>query len=313
MSIQKKTLFASLLFIFTSAFYAHPLKYAPAASFADGKTLVLYDASSGQLPDSSVMAFTDFPPGSASLTYADSATVLDTTIAGTDTFAGWVSNPTTTPGFPILDSATGIQVNFTMQVETETHANKNRAGFSLIVLDQNAQGIEISFWEDQIWVQSDAQTGGLFRHGEGSAFVATNMTEYQLAIGGDTYTLLANSAPLLNGPVRDYSSFSGFPDPYETPNLLFIGDDSTSSQARVKLKFVSISGREPVIPTIGVTSTGTVIPVDTPLPGATSTPFPTPAPARPVAELCPSGWLFGAVIISNVVIRKIIRRRNKHL
>src|SRR5215213_5998468 len=104
--MQKKTLFASLLFILASAFYAHPLKHAHAAPFADGKTLVLYNASSGQLPNSSVMAFTDFPPGSASLTYAEGGTILDTTISGTDTFAGWVSNPTTTSGFPILDPTT---------------------------------------------------------------------------------------------------------------------------------------------------------------------------------------------------------------
>src|SRR5215211_7472575 len=151
MSMQKKTLFASLLFILASAFCAHPLKYAQAAPFADGKTLVLYDASSGHLPSSSMMTFTDFPPGSALLTYAEDESILDTTLSSADTFAGWVSNPTTSTGFPILDPTTGFQLNFTMQVESETHVNKNRAGFSVIVLDQNAKGIEISFWENEIW------------------------------------------------------------------------------------------------------------------------------------------------------------------
>jgi hypothetical protein len=204
-----------------------------------------------------------------------------------------------------------------MQIESETHEKNNRAGFSVIVLDQNAKGIEISFWENEIWVQGDDQTGGLFRHSEGAAFATTaSMTEYQVTILGDSYTLFANSVQLLNGPMRDYSSFSGFPDPYETPNLLFMGDDTTSSQARVKLKFVSVTGKEPVVPTAthastsAATALGTV--TSTP-PALAATPPLTPARTSRGVELCPAGWLSGAVMIFSATTMKIIRWRGKRL
>lgn len=315
-SMSQRILFRCLLFLIpASAFYSALLVEVRVAPFTDTKTLILYDASSGAIPGSLLLAFTDFPPGSASLTYTDGATILDTT-SSKDTFAGWVANPTTTAGFPILDRTTGVQVNFTMQVESETHRNENRAGFSMIILDQEAKGIEIAFWENQVWTQSDESTGGLFRHGERAAFATTNITQYQVTIVGETYTISANSMPLLSGPVRDYSSFSGFPDPYETPNFLFMGDDTTSSQSRVKLLFVSITGTAPVVPTVALTSSGTAMPVDTPssapIPSLTTTPFPTPIAARPGIELCPSGWLVGVMLFGTISLAKRTRSRTKH-
>ena len=185
------------------------------------------------------MDFTDFPPGAASLAYADGVTIMDTSISGTDTFAGWVSGPAITSGFPVLDRAAGVQVNFTLQLESEMHTRIQHAGFNLILLDQNATGIELAFWENEIWAQNDDHTGGMFAHGEGIAFSTTaGLADYQLTMIEDTYTLTANSQVLLSGPVRDYSPFEGFPDPYETPNFLFFGDNSTSAQARpVAIRF----------------------------------------------------------------------------
>jgi hypothetical protein len=313
--MNKRILIPNLLFvILVSALYSATSKGVRAVSLAGDKTSILYDASSGQIPDTSLMHFTDFPPGGASLTYSDGVTVMDTTITSKDTFAGWVASQSTTPGFPLLDRTTGVQVNFTLQVESETHANNNRAGFSLIVLDQDAKGIELSFWQNEIWAQSDENTGGLFRHGEGSAYATTTgLTDYRLTLGADTYTLTANSELLLTGPVRDYSAFNGFPDPYQTPNFLFLGDDTTSSQARVRLRFVSVTGTEPVIPTIAITSADTSIPIPTssltPPPSATANPSPTPRPANPVSELCPFGWLFSSVMLVTVLVSKMSRRR----
>lgn len=296
-------------FILGNVLYPKDLLDARAASFIDGKTLVLYDAASGNLPDKSWMSFTDFPPGGASLTYAEGATVLDTTLAGNDTFAGWVSSGSTTSGFPILDRTTGFQLNFTMQVDRETHGSKNRAGFSIIILDQEARGIELAYWENEIWAQSDENTGELFRHGEGSAFATTNMTEYQLTFVGDTYTLTANSQPLLTGPIRDYSSFEGFPDPYQTPNFLFMGDDTTSSESRVRLRFVSVTGSEPVLPT-----TTNMAPTELPTPTASLTPLPsvvplsspTSEPSHRVVEFCPTGFFM--MVVASVVMLKRNRR-----
>jgi len=305
MNMNKGKLLSGLfILIFGSAAYSyHP------ALLSDGKTLVLYDAASGDIPSTSAMSFTDFPPGVALPIFSDGATVVDTTISGTDTYAGWVAGAVTTPSFPILDRTVGIQVNFTVQVDSEAHTNNDRAGFSVIILDKAAQGIELSFWENEIWVKSDDGTGGLFKHGEGIAFTTSALTDYQVTFIGDTYTLTANAEPLLTGPLRDYSAFAGFPDPYETPNFLFLGDNTTSAQARVRVRFVSVTGTEPVVPTsTGAISVPTAL--STPQPQPSATPNPTLPTPNPVSELCPSGWLVGVVVIaSTVMIKKIGRHR----
>jgi hypothetical protein len=257
------------------------------------------------------MDFTDFPPGAASVAFSEGATVLDTSSSGSDTFAGWISSQATTDGFPILDRTAGIQVNFTLQVESEIHARDNRSGFSLILLDQDAKGIELSFWENEVWVQNDPVTGGLFTHGESAPFSTADLADYQVTIVGDTYTLTANSQPLLSGPVRDYRSFEGFPDPYETPNFLFLGDDTTSAGSRVHLRSLSVTGTEPVLPTLAITATL----ISSPLPDASFTPqltvtpipLPSPTPAGGISRLCPSAWLLAAMTMIGVVLFRKVR------
>ena len=283
-----------------------------AASQLRGKTLILYDASSGAIPESPLLGFTDFPPGAAAPAYAEGVTLLDTTVLGGDTYAGWVSSGSSTPGFPILDRTAGFQVNVTLQLERESHSNNNRAGFSIIVLADDAKGVELGFWENEIWAQSDDLTGGLFRHAEGIAF-ATNagLVDYQITIVGDTYTLATGGLPILTGPVRDYSAFDGFPDPYETPNFLFFGDDTTSAQARLRLSSASVTGSEPATPTVAAT----VVSTSSPLPTLTSTspPSPTPLPSQTATPsgrgfaLCPSGWLVFLMTVGTVRLTKSLR------
>lgn len=244
--------------IFGSALCSLNLKRASATSAIGGKTLVLYDADAGAIPAAPLMNFTDFPPGAASPTYANGVTVLDTTTSGNSTYAGWISNVTTTPGFPILDRTTGFQVDFILRVESESHANNNRAGFSIILLSDDVRGIELAFWENEIWAQNDDETGGLFEHGEGTTFATSaGPINYQIIVVNDTYTLTANTEPILTGPLRDYSKFEGFPDPYETPNFLFLGDDTTSAQVRMQLRFVSVTGTERPTPTPSSSSNST--------------------------------------------------------
>ncbi|HLF90911.1 MAG TPA: hypothetical protein VI451_18355, partial [Anaerolineales bacterium] len=104
------------------------------------------------------------------------------------------------------------------------------------------KGVELAFWEDEIWAQNDSSTGGLFTHGEGAAFDTTaSLTDYQVMIVGDTYTVTAGTNVILTGAVRDYTDFAGTIDPYETPNFLFFGDDTTSAQARIHLSYVSVT------------------------------------------------------------------------
>jgi hypothetical protein len=249
--MNKKIAIPTLCFflIFGGALCAFSLNQANPTSTVSGKTLVLYDAASGIIPAPPLINFTDFPPGAATPVYTNGVTVLDTTVSGNSTYAGWISNGTTTSGFPILDRTTGFELNFALQVDSESHANNNRAGLSIIILSEDARGVELAFWENEIWAQSDETTGGLFRHGEGTMFITTaGLINYEVIVVNDTYTLTANLEPILTGPLRDYSKFEGFPDPYETPNLLFLGDDTTSAQARIRLGFVSVTGTEGTTP-----------------------------------------------------------------
>lgn len=314
--MKKKFAFLGLclFLILGSALYFVNPQGVGAASSAGGKTLVLYDAAGGVIPSAPLMSFTDFPQGGALPTYWDGVTVMDTTAFGRETYAGWTSNEATTPEFPILDRTAGFQLDFSLQIEHESHRNNNRAGFSLIVLSDDARGIELAFWENEIWVQSDDSTGGLFKHGEGVVFPTTTaLIDYRLTVLDDIYTLTADTQPILSGPVRDYSTFEGFPDPYETPNFLFLGDDTTSAQARLRLGFLSVTGPEPIVPTgtSTITSTSSPSPMasSTPLPSVT--PVPSPTPVGQVGELCPSGWIFLAVMITSVMMLKNVRGKPK--
>jgi hypothetical protein len=288
--------------------YTYDPKDAQTSSIEAAKTLILYDAVSGSIPDSSLMGFADFPPGVSLPTYVDTATVLDTTLSDSDTYAGWVSSKATVPGFPDLDPVMGFQVNFTVQMKSETHTNNDRAGFSVIILDQDAMGIELSFWTNEIWVQGDDSSGGLFKHGEGVAFSTTSAPiDYQVTIAGNTYTLIANSAPILSGILRNYKKFEGFPDPYETPNFLFLGDDTTSAQARIRLQFVSVTGSEPALPT----STTMPLPIVSPSTLWIATPVTasSPTPISKGIDFCPSGWLLAVVVTVSVMTVKQVRQR----
>jgi hypothetical protein len=311
MSMKNKVIFPILyVWIVSIVFSFHSLGPARAAPSVGATTLVLYDAASGTPPEAPQMSFTDFPPGAAAPSYGDGATTLDTSAAGTETYAGWVSNGAATPGFPSLDRAAGFQLDFTLQVESESHGNNNRAGFSVIVLSQDARGIELAFWQDEIWAQNDDNSRDLFTHGEGVPFATTTgPVQYQLTMLNDTYTLAANTQPILSGPVRDYRAFDDFPDPYETPDFLFLGDNTTRAQARVRLSFVSITGTQQVTPTATMqaptlASTSLPSPTAPPVPVVTETPAPLPTPEERAVELCPSGWIFFAVFITTLMAVK---------
>src|SRR5919106_4590111 len=198
------------ILLFGTALFSLDGKGVPGIPSVNGKTLILYDAASGTVPGTPLMNFNDFPPGVALPAYSEGATVMDTT-SGMDTYAGWVASGATTPGFPLLDRTAGFQVQLAIQVEAESHTSNHRSGFSLIILSEDTRGIELAFWQNEIWAQSDDNTGGLFRHGEGIAFATTTgLIDYQVTFLDDTYTVIANTTPILSGPLRDYSKFEGF-------------------------------------------------------------------------------------------------------
>jgi hypothetical protein len=132
-----------------------------------------------------------------------------------------------------LDSAAGFQLTFELQVLSESHGTADRAGFSVIVLDEASRGLELGFWTGEVW----AQEAG-FTHAEGASWTTTEWTRYDLVFSGASYALFADGDPLLAGALRDYSAFGL---PYTIPNLIFFGDDTTSAKAQVTLRTVSLT------------------------------------------------------------------------
>ncbi len=192
---------------------------------------LLYDPASGQVPD----AYTPNPwsygqivlSGSASRTVTGGLLQFDTTSGSLR--SGWSSTGGT------MDHTSGYALSFGLQVVSETHASNDRAGFSVIALSSDLQGVELGFWGTEVWAQNVG-----FTHGEGTSGFnpSSALISYELTIQGSSYTLAANSTPILTGSLRDYST-AGFP--YTTPNFVFIGDNTFSAAANSAVGAITFS------------------------------------------------------------------------
>jgi hypothetical protein len=197
----------------------------------------LYDGSLGTTPVAQAFLAYYSLPGAGVTSTASGKTSYDSGVSdaerggfSTHTFLGTSVNPAS----PVLDRSAGYTVSVDLRLLTETHANNNRAGLSLIVLGHDLQGIELGFWVNEIW----AQSGPAFTHAEGAAFNPTTaITSYDLNVSGSTYSLRANNVEILTGSLRDYSSF-GFP--YTTTNWIFLGDDTSSARGSFEFSRLAV-------------------------------------------------------------------------
>lgn len=199
---------------------------------SSASTVVLYDNGLGNLPgDQAGLIY--FGVGIASQTVVPNGTNLITDHLAQ---AGYTPAPSVVPPLGPLG---GFSIDFQLQVQQELHNSDDRAGFSVILLGSDVRGVELAFWENEIWAQSDAP---LFTHGEGTTYdTTTGITEYSLQIVGSQYELLANGTSILTGTTKDYTAFTGPIDPYETPNFVFFGDDTTSAAADVILGQIELN------------------------------------------------------------------------
>lgn len=211
-----------------------------ACAVADAQPVVLYDATLGTRLDEQSWQYqmVAISPIDTTNTYANGATVLDSS-ADHSEFAGYGIWP---PSSPVLNRLAGFTLEFTLRVEAENHDSSDRAGFSILVVTDDQKAIELGFWTDTIWAQDDNPS--LFVHDEEVAFDTTAaMTQYDLHIFGDDYTLsIVGDPATLSGKIRDYTAWippSGFPDPYETPGLIFMGDNTTSAGAKTHITRVA--------------------------------------------------------------------------
>jgi hypothetical protein len=206
----------------------------------------LYDgALNTGTPDSQGFFYLTYPLTGTQSTqvFTSPATALDTTRQMSD-HAGYFAKPI---GYAPLDRATGYQVLFTVEVLSETHVSPDRAGFSILVIGSDLRGIELGFWDNEVW----AQEGGSlhpFTHAEGAIFTPTDLIEYCLSVLGNQYTLNADGVAVLSGPLRDYTQAPPPPlplNPYTTANLIFLGDDTSSAQAKIALRYAAVIDAPP--------------------------------------------------------------------
>lgn len=198
-----------------------------AASSASAQ--VLYDGSLGTAPGAQGLTYASVPTGSFAST-AGGATTLDTN-ASNNIYAGFAAQP-------VMNRASGFVVRLDLRVLSAATANVSRAGFSLLVLASDARGVEIGFLNNEIYALDD---NPLFVRDEVVAVDTTSaIHRYDLTVLDDEWSLARNGSVILSGPVRDYSAYAGIFDVYETPNLLFVGDNTTSARGASVFSHVSV-------------------------------------------------------------------------
>ncbi len=159
--------------------------------------------------------------------------LLDTT-ASASTQAGWYESPG-----PDLNRTNGFSVAFEVLLNAESHVSTNQAGFSVIVLGDDLNGVELGFWTNTIFAQSATPT--LFTHGEDTNFTTTAaFVNYAVSISASNYVLSANGTNILSGPLRNYSAF-GYP--YNQASYLFFGDDTGSAAVSFNVRKVALVSR----------------------------------------------------------------------
>lgn len=232
-----------------------------AATQAQAQTVTLYDGSrntSFSTQGWSVLV----PPGSE--TVSSGGTTLNTTAS--DSLRGGYSL------FSQLNRTQGYTLGFNLQLLSELHRSRDRAGFSIIVLSSDRQGIELGFWandtqsNDRIWAQNDGVTKPpRFTHAEGTAFnPAKSIVRYDLSVKGDRYGLFASrnfQAPILTGKLRNYSAEGTV---YNLPNFIFLGDNTTSAKGAVRITRVDLS--RSAIPFSSIATRARIASASTPAP-----------------------------------------------
>lgn len=195
-----------------------PLAFEPWVMEAYPSVLptTLYNGTLGTLPQNQgFLTFGDLFPNTAAQTLVTGGVTLDTTpqappqnpfgrrYAG---YSNYTLNATlANPNFPTLDSTTGFSIAFNVAVSQENSLSPNRAGFSLIAITNDLQGIEIGFNNNLIFAQQD---NPLFTRGENVAFNTAQATNYSFRVLNNNYTLFANGTQILTGTLRDYSAFN---------------------------------------------------------------------------------------------------------
>ena len=192
---------------------------------------VLYDPTLGTLPNAQGWNYVSLPFSTPISLVGQEARLDTTSILGVSAGFSRIS-PT------VLDRTAGVTLRLNLRVLEENHGTRvDRSGCSVTVLGSDKKGIELGFWKDRVWAQSDSP---LFTHAEEALWPNVDSHVFELTLQGATYTLGVGGKTVLTGPIRDYTPFVGLLDPYETPNFVFIGDNTTSAGVSIGLGRVEL-------------------------------------------------------------------------
>ena len=218
---------------------------------APASLVTLYDSTQGSLPQEQDWLDYAATDGIDAL-LTGGGTSVDTT-GETAAKAGFSTHSFTTNGssaswtlkngdLPALDAGDTIGLAFDLQLLEESRDVDidSRAGFTLVLLDQFLNGIEINFWSDVIWAQGSGHDGPAERV---DFDTGTDLARYEVGIFADDYGVWANGTRVLWGPLRRFDADALLPGLHGTPSMIYLGDASTDAESKYLLGDVTLSPR----------------------------------------------------------------------
>lgn len=197
----------------------------------------LYDPALGSLPVA--QGWSTLGSGTpASQALVGALLQVDTTAGGVGAFGSGRNTPQP------LDTVGGFRLQFGLQVLVEQHSSDNRAGFSLLLQgDDQAQALELGFWQDSVWAltyQAGGADSGFLRGETVSLDTTSALRQYTLTVQQGSFSLQADGVGVLSGALRDYPTLGLSTLPYGFSSYLFLGDNSSRGQSVVQLGAVSL-------------------------------------------------------------------------
>ena len=137
------------------------------------------------------------------------------------------------PGTSVtLDRTTGFRLGITLSLLSESHLMPENAGFRLAVISQDLPGVMLGFHTDAI-IALDADLSPAER--ADGLTLEDSFIELELAIRGETYSLLAAGEEILTGPLRN---LSGNNPAHEIPGMVYFGDADIAASVSVSVRDV---------------------------------------------------------------------------
>jgi hypothetical protein len=214
---------------------------SPVQAIGTATGTVLYDAvdAGAVLPTATPWFWSYLQLNGAASQGMNNATGVTSLSTSTDAQAGY--GKTITDG---LNSNTGFSIDFSLRLVSESHVSGNRSGLSLIVLDSTKQGVELSFWTDEVWTKN---ADVAFSH-NATESVATNTTAmertYRLTLLNGSYTLSIDGIQAFGGSLRNYGAVAtGLLATlvYNSPSFVFFGDNTSSAAANFELSNITLA------------------------------------------------------------------------